>query len=471
MRVAAKDLRQQGMDSKATDKPVQREITALLSDEQLILRETQRAVTPFGGVAVIISFLGKIGLVGALRQHMPIRWKSPNQIDPGVTFTAFLVSVLVGARRFAHASLLRGDRALHALLGMDRFPTDDTIRNLFRRFGMGEVQRLYEPLTEWQMQRLPQRPEGYALDLDSTVFERYGKQEGSLKGHNPRKHGRPSHHPLLAVLSEAHFLLHGWLRSGNCGTSRGVEEFLKEALALWGQREKIRLLRADSGFFDDKLLSFLEQRLLPYIVVAKLTPWVKRAAQRVEQWTPLDDDYAVGEFRLQLHSWSVQRRFVVIREQEREGRDSVGRKLIDVPGYTFRVFVTSCAAAPEEIWRDYNRRADMENRIAELKHDLGADGFCMKQFFATEAAFRAVLLLFNLLSEFQRAAGLPIYRQPATIRTQILTCGAILGRAGRRLVIHLSQSWGGLKTRNPLLDSILNWQIPTSPKLELVLKI
>lgn len=53
-----------------------------------------------------------------------------------------------------------------------------------------------------------------------------------------------------------------------------------------------------------------------------------------------------------------------------------GRKLIDVPGYTFRIFVTSSDAAPEEIWRDYNRRADMENRIAELKHDLGADGFC-----------------------------------------------------------------------------------------------
>jgi hypothetical protein len=454
------------MESNATDKPVPREITALLSEERLILRETERAVTPFGGIAVFISFLSKIGLVEALRQHMPIRWKSPNHIEPSSTFTAFLVSVLVGARRFAHASLLRGDRALHALLGMDRFPTDDTIRNLFRAFGMGEVQRLYEPLAEWQMERLPQRLEGYALDLDSTVFERYGKQEGSLKGHNPRKHGRPSHHPLLAVLSEAHFLLHGWLRSGNCGTSRGVVEFLKEALALLGQRVKIRLLRADSGFFDDKLLSFLEQRLLLYIVVAKLTPWVKRAAQRVEQWTILDDDYAVGEFLLKLHGWSVERRFVVIRELVREGRDSVGRKLIDVPGYTFRVFVTNCVGLPQEIWREYNHRADMENRIAELKHDMGADGFCMKQFFATEAAFRAVLLLFNLLSEFQRAAGLPVYREPATIRTQILTCGAILGRAGRHLVIHLSQSWGGLKTRIPLLDSILNWQIPTSPKLE-----
>jgi len=118
------------------------------------------------------------------------------------------------------------------------------------------------------------------------------------------------------------------------------------------------------------------------------------------------------------------------------------------------LFVTTYTETPEEIWRDYNRRSDMENRIAELKHDLGAGGFCLKQFFATEAAFRAILLLFNLLAEFQRAANLPRYREPATLRTQILTCGAILGRAGRRLVLHLSQSWGGLKTRTPLLDNI-----------------
>ncbi|MGA8596819.1 MAG: hypothetical protein WB676_19080 [Bryobacteraceae bacterium] len=76
-------------------------------------------------------------------------------------------------------------------LGITRFPTDDTIRNLFRRFGMGEVHQLYAPLTEWQIERLPGRAEGYSLDLDSTVFERYGQQEGSLKGHNPRKLRNP----------------------------------------------------------------------------------------------------------------------------------------------------------------------------------------------------------------------------------------------------------------------------------------
>jgi len=83
-------------------------------------------------------------------------------------------------------------------------PHDDTIRNSVCRFGMGQVQRLFEPLAEWQMQRLPQRADGYTLDLDSTVFERYGQQRGLAQRTQPRKHGRPSHHPLLAVLSEAH---------------------------------------------------------------------------------------------------------------------------------------------------------------------------------------------------------------------------------------------------------------------------
>ena len=40
-------------------------------------------------------------------------------------------------------------------------------------------------------------------------------------------------------------------------------------------------------------------------------------------------------------AWDRVRRFVVVREQVRETRRSLGRKLLDVPGYTFRVFVTN----------------------------------------------------------------------------------------------------------------------------------
>jgi len=122
------------MKPDAADNSVPREISALLSKERLILRETGRAVTPLGGVAVFVAFLHQLGLVEKLRQHMPIEWKSPNQIDPTTTFTAFLMAVLAGAKRFAHASWLRNDRALHALLGLSRFPTNDAIRNLRRRF-------------------------------------------------------------------------------------------------------------------------------------------------------------------------------------------------------------------------------------------------------------------------------------------------------------------------------------------------
>jgi hypothetical protein len=445
---------------------VQQEITALWGEKKVVLRQTPRAVTPFGGLSVFIAFLQKIGYRQQVSEHLPVHLKSPNAIDPGETFTAFLISVVAGARRFAHTALLRADRALHALLGIERFPTDDTIRNLFKRFRQGLVVQFYEPLWAWQLARVPKRAGGYSLDLDSTVFERYGEQEGVKRGYNPRKHGRASHHPLLAVLGEAQFILPGWLRSGNTRSDSGVVEFLKEAWAKLEGREWIRVVRADSGFFAQELLQYLEGLELHYIVVARLTKWLKREAARVQTWRALDETYAVGEFRLKLLGWDRERRFVVVREQLRETKRSLGRKLLEVPGYTFRVFVTNRSDAPEEIWRDYNQRACIEQRIEELKSDLAADDFCLREFFATEAAFLGILMLFNLLGEFQRATAMSGYRQPSTLRAQVFLCGAILGGAGRRTVLHLSAAWGGLDKRNSLFDKLLQDEIATSPKLQ-----
>jgi hypothetical protein len=445
---------------------VQQKLTPLFGEKKVVLRETKRAVTPWGGVAVFVQFLKKIGFTDAVEQALPIQLNSPNAIPPVQTFTAFLIAVASGARRFAHAALLRSDQALRQVLGVARCPSDDTMRNLFKRFTQGKVYEFYSQLTQWGLKRLPHRAGGYSLDLDSTVFERYGEQEGALKGYNPRKRGRPSHHPLLAVLAEAHFVVHAWLRSGNCSSARGVVEFLQEAFAFFDASSLLRMVRADAGFFDDALLSFLEKWKLPYIVVAKLTRWIKREAAGIQAWREIDEDFSVGEFRKQLLGWKVERRFVVVREQIREKR-SAGKLLVEVPGYSFRVFVTSSAAVPEEIWRDYNRRADMEKRICELKQDLGADDFCLQEFYATEAAFQAVLLLFNLLGEFQRATDQVVYRQPATLRSQIFLCGAILGRAGHQWVLHLSQAWGGWEKLKALWERVLSYEPPTSPKLSI----
>ena len=244
--------------------------------------------------------------------------KSPNAIDPGETFTAFLISVVAGARRFAHTSLLRADRALHALLGMKRFPTDDTIRNLFKRFRQGMVVRFYEPLWAWQLARLPKRAGGYSLDLDSTVFERYGEQEGVKKGYNPRKPGGGRTIRCWRCWEKPTSFCTVGCAAGTRGRDSGVVEFLKEALAKLESLEWIRGVRADSGFFAQELLQYLEELKLGYIVVARLTRWLKREAARVKEWRALDAIYSVGEFQLKLWGWDRERRFVVVREQLQE---------------------------------------------------------------------------------------------------------------------------------------------------------
>ncbi len=252
------------------------EFKPLFGGGKIKICDTLRAVTPFGGLSVFIEFLGRIGLVEQLASRTPYQPKSGNHYDPGQILVGFILSVIAGAQRFAHTNQLRADRALHALLGMKRFPSDDTILNYFRRFSQAEVERFWRPMWRWLISRLPPLEKGYSLDLDSTIFSRHGaQQQGAARGYNPRRPGRLSHHPLLAVLAEANFVLHSWLRSGNAGASQGAAQFLSEALGLLGDQHRIRCVRADSGFYADHFLSFLEERALPYIVVARLTSYLK----------------------------------------------------------------------------------------------------------------------------------------------------------------------------------------------------
>jgi hypothetical protein len=116
-----------------------------------------------------------------------------------------------------------------------------------------------------------------------------------------------------------------------------VVPFLQEALALMPADWKLRTVRAvclaprGCGFVDQTLLSFLEERSLPYIIVARMTRTLKVAAASIKDWTPLDANCSTASLTLQLHGWSRTRRFVVIRELEREDKSAVGRRLIEVP--------------------------------------------------------------------------------------------------------------------------------------------
>ena len=448
-------------------KTTRTEITSLFGETKLVLEETPKAISPFGGLASFISFLGEIGFAREVQRQLPFAEPtSHNAIPLAHALTAFLMAVVVGAQRFAHCEWLRADHVLHALLGLERFPSDDTIRNFFLRFSQAHIEAFWRPLWRWLLLLVRCPITGFALDLDSTVFGREGQQEGARKGYHPRRKGRNSHHPLLAVLAEAHFILHGWLRSGNTGAARGVIPFLQEALALLPEGTWLRTVRADSGFFDGQFLDFLEARHLSYVVVARLTATLKRKCAGIKEWTVMDEHLAAGEFTLQLFGWAKARRFVVVWERIRESKAAVGRQLIDVPGYTFRIWVTNRSEAALTLWRDYNGRACVEQRIEELKHDLAADGFCLQPFFATEAAFLAVVFTFNLLSLYQHQTTPEApYRQPGTLRVAVFLCGAMLGVMGRDVVVRLSAAWGGLRKHKPLVTATLDWWRAASPKL------
>jgi hypothetical protein len=84
---------------------------------------------------------------------------------------------------------------------------------------------------------------------------------------------------------------------------------------LLGDQHRIRCVRADSGFYADHFLSFLEERVLPYIVVARLTTYLKSRLYQITEWQAIDRIYCVTEFNFKLWNWKTARRFVVAREE------------------------------------------------------------------------------------------------------------------------------------------------------------
>jgi len=405
--------------------------------ERLEIAFTAKPVSGWGGLVAMVRYFDRLGLRALLARALPDGRTSPNQVAVVDMVLSLFATVLCGGRRFAHVDRLRGDEVVRTLLGVARIPSAMTLTRYFGGFVRVQVEHLSEVLWSLVARLLRPLPLGYVLDLDSTVFERYGAQEGSLKGHNPRKHGRPSHHPILAMLAEAKMVVHAWLRSGNAGSARGASAFLAETLARLGDGFRLYALRADSGFFIAGFLDELERRGLPYAIAVRMTPYLKRAVVGIREWKEIAPGLDAAELAFEAPSWRAPRRIVVVRETILERPDAKGRRLIEVPGYTFHGVVTTLALAPVATWHFYNHRADCENRLKELKDDFGAAGFCSHSFDGTEAVFRLICFLFNLVAAFKRDITRNEAPQLGTLRTEVLVVGGIVGADARKQVLRL----------------------------------
>ncbi len=156
---------------------MQPQVTPLNGSKALGITFTDKPVTAFGGLARFVAIAQRIGLAAKLAEALPFVLTSPNATPPHHIVLAFLAGVLAGARRFAQLAVLPTDVPVRQRFGFHRFPPK-------------AITATFEPLWRWCLDRLPARSTGYTLDLDSSVFERAGTQEGALKGYHPRKRGR-----------------------------------------------------------------------------------------------------------------------------------------------------------------------------------------------------------------------------------------------------------------------------------------
>lgn len=361
----------------------------------------------------------------------------------------FMLSVWCGANRFEHTEVTRHDAVLRRLFGFGRMANFKAIMRLFGKFDQGANLQVFGKLYRWFFSNL--HVDGLTLDLDSTVMTRYGQQEGAVRGYNPRKRGRCSHHPLMAFVADIRMIANLWLRPGNSHSANNVLAFLDDSLDKLGGK-RVALLRADSGFSDQAFLIDLDRRAMHYLIALRLNQPLQRALVEETAWWVLDDGIELIGFDYQAPSWDKPRRVVGIRQKIDERPDAKGKPLslfADDPvfaQYRYSALVTDMDLPAAELWRLYRGRADCENRIKELKYDFGGESFSLRDFWATEAALLTVMLAYNLMSLFRQA----ILRSDAvsdkadvqhtlkTLRYKLFAKAGYITREGRKKIINLA---------------------------------
>jgi hypothetical protein len=124
------------------------------------------------------------------------------------------------------------------------------------------------------------------------------------------------------------------------------------------------------------------------------------------------------------------------------------------------VFVTNLDLPAHLVWKLYRDRADAENRIKELKYDFGADSFCLSSFNATEAAFRFIMVAYNLLSLFRQIALRE--RKQSTLKTLRFKCialGAWITKHSRHKILNIALA----REKSAWLDGLFDIMGSTAP--------
>src|SRR5659263_709377 len=152
------------------------------------------------------------------------------------------------------------------------------------------------------------------IDIDSSVINVEGHQEGATKGYNPKKLGNRCYNIQFAFCDELKAYITGFVRSGNTYTANGAAEMIKEIVANIKTDDLEILFRMDSGYFDEDIIATIELLGCKYLVKGKEYPTL---ASQVTDPSILFvtgvEGRETAELVTKLNTWDKDRRFIVSR--------------------------------------------------------------------------------------------------------------------------------------------------------------
>jgi len=397
--------------------------------------DDERAVCD-AGIALVATLASRLGIEALASDLVRLRRDRPGAANAGRKVMALIYAMVLGADSIDDTAVLRSGRTGRLLGGWIAAPS--TLGTFLRAFTFGHVRQL-DALLGRSLERAWKAGAGpgagrLVIDVDSFVGEVCGRlKQGAGYGYT-RVLG---YHPLLATRADTRETLHIRLRKGSANTQKGIKRFCDELIARVERAGAtgVKLLRADSGFWNSKVFERLEQAGWQYSIGVRMIKTVRAAVEAIQEdaWQPIDypDD---GEAQIAETVYG-KRRLIVRRTR------LVGAQAELWPDWRHFCLITNRDDDLALVEAEHREHAVVEQVIADLKAQALAH-FPSGHFYANSAWTVLAALAHNMLRRTQ-LLGLPntTVRAARTLRHRLLTVPGRLTRHARGWTLHLPARW------------------------------
>jgi hypothetical protein len=418
------------------------EVTFVVQDDEavglngLAVEFDDERVVSDAGVALVATLAERLGVERLAGRLVRLRGDRPGAANAGRKVMALLFAMVLGADSIDDCDVLRAGRTRRLLGGW--LPAPSTLGTFLRAFTFGHVRQLDKLLAEsltraWQAGAGPGAGR-LVIDVDSFVGEVCGAQkQGAAYGYTTRF----GYHPILATRADTREALHIRLRKGSANTQKGIKRFCEELIARVERAGAtgVKLLRADSGFWNTKVFELLENAGWQYSIGVRNIKKVKTAVDVIPEadWQPIPypDD---GEAQIAETVYG-DRRLIIRRTR------LLGAQAELWPDWRHFAFITNRDEDLALVEAEHREHAVVEQVIADLK-DQALAHFPSGHFYANAAWTVLACLAHNLL-RWTQLLGLPdtTVRAARTLRRRLLSIPGRLTCHARGWTLHLPARW------------------------------